>query len=83
MATREELLALAERLGQLGNDMMWVGDQVVTRAAHTKWHCAKAERYRAVMSARRMETRRLANEIWFLAYWAKLQANAQPETTQS
>ncbi len=35
------------------------------------------------MSLRRMEARRLANEIWFLAYWAKVQANAQAQARQA
>ena len=83
MATSEELLALAERIGRLGDDMGWVGDQIVNKAAATEWRCAKADRYRSAMSLRRMEARRLANEIWFLAYWAKVQANAQAQARQA
>ncbi len=74
VATREELLELANRIGRLGDEMGWIGDQLNHRANSTLWSCAKADRYRAALSVRRSEARRLANEIYFLAYWAKVQA---------
>jgi hypothetical protein len=76
--TREELLELANRVGKLGDEMGWVGDQLMNRANHTVWECAKADRYRAALAVRRTEARRLANEIYFLAYWAKVQAETIP-----
>jgi hypothetical protein len=83
VATREELLELANRIGKLGDEMGWVGDQLMSRADHTTWQCAKADRYRAALSVRRKEAHRLAKEIYFLAYWAKVQAQTaatgQPE----
>jgi hypothetical protein len=76
MATPEELLDIANRVGRLGDEMAWVGDQLLSRADRTEWFCAKADRYRAALAARRTEAHRIAHEIYFLAYWAKIQSGA-------
>jgi hypothetical protein len=78
--TPAELLDLANRIGKLGDEMGWVGDELLSRAARTEWTCAKADRYRAALAVRRTEAHRIANEIYFLAYWAKMQAKIGDQT---
>jgi len=81
--TPAELREVANRIGKLGDEMGWVGDQLLARAGRTEWECAKADRYRAALSVRRTEAQRLAREIYFLAMWAKVQADQQEAAAQA
>jgi len=75
--TAEELRALAKSLHNRARDLEYVGGQLVQQAGKAHWTCAKADRFRGAMDARKTETHRLAKELNELAHWVLAQANAQ------
>ena len=76
MFTAEELRALAKSLHSRARDLEYVGDQLSYKSHAAHWTCAKADRYRGAMDARKTETHRLAKELNELAHWVLAQAQA-------
>lgn len=72
----ETLRALAKSLHTRARDLEYVGDQLSYKSDSAHWTCAKADRYRGAMDARRTETHRLAKELNELAHWVLSQAQA-------
>jgi hypothetical protein len=72
----ETLRALAKTLHTRARDLEYVGNQLVHKSGSAHWTCAKADRYRGAMEARRTETHRVARDLNELAHWVLAQAQA-------
>ena len=72
----ETLRELAKTLHSRARDLEYVGDQLRYKSSSAHWTCAKADRYRGAMDARRTETHSLAKDLNELAHWVLAQAQA-------
>ena len=77
----ETLRAVAKTLHTRARDLEYVGNQLVHKSGSAHWTCAKADRYRGAMDARKTETHRLAKELNELAHWVLAQAQAAEADT--
>jgi hypothetical protein len=68
-ADADTLLTLANALHQRAEDLDWVGSQLVTQSGKATWQCAKGDRYRSAMQARKVETHTLAVNLNDIAKW--------------
>lgn len=78
-------LEAAERLaGELlrrADELHHIGRQLTAQAARPQWRCARADRFREAMQARRTEADRLAAATRELGLWLRAQAAATTPTT--
>jgi len=70
------LMALSKALHERAVDLEYVGRHLATKARSAQWRCAKGDRYRAALDARRIETDRLAQQLNEIAHHVRAQALA-------
>jgi len=70
------LMALSKSLHERAADLEYVGRHLASKSQAARWQCAKGDRYRAAMQARRTETDKLAQQLNELAHWVRSQALA-------
>lgn len=70
------LMALSKALHERAVDLEYVGRHLASKASSATWRCAKGDRYRAALQARRLETDRLAQNLNEIAHTIRAQALA-------
>jgi hypothetical protein len=73
---------LAKLLLRRADDLYTVGRVLTENADAADWQCAKADRYREAMRARRTETTRLSGELVDLGRWLRMRAHAAAAAPQ-
>ena len=70
------LMALSKSLHERAADLEYVGRHLASKASLAQWRCAKGDRYRAALQARRLRTDKLAQDLNEIAHQIRAQALA-------
>ncbi|MCB2178090.1 MAG: hypothetical protein KQH57_19960 [Actinomycetales bacterium] len=83
MADAAALESAAATLIARAEDLAYLGDQIVLHGTRAHWECAKADRFREAMVARRRESSRVAFEMRELGRAVRARAMAAEAVEQA